>query len=115
MITIQRTVEIPADRRLVLDLPPNVPDGPVNMLLVFSREEPAEKPAAPEDDALRRVLSRKFPTIDELKAEAARKAAERQANPQGDPLLRYAGCLKDSGIFEGDAVAVQRKMRDEWD
>jgi hypothetical protein len=32
-----------------------------------------------------------------------------------DSMKKYAGCLKDSLIFEGDPVAIQRKMRDEWD
>jgi hypothetical protein len=31
-----------------------------------------------------------------------------------DSLNRYVGCLADSPAFEGHAVAIQRKMRDEW-
>jgi hypothetical protein len=121
MITIQQTVEIPADRHLVLDLPPNVPSGQMNMLLVFSHEEaaerPAEKPAVPEDDALRRVLSHKFPTIEELKAEAARKAAEQQAyfEATGRDMLKDIIDSFETTPFEGiDGVEYQRSMRDEW-
>jgi hypothetical protein len=114
MITIQRTVDIPADRRLLLDLPKAVPSGMVNIVLVVSSVDTPSEISA-NNSAIPHVLSHTFPTIEEIKAEAARKADERMANPQMDPLLRYAGCLKNSGVFEGDAVAIQRKMRDEWD
>jgi hypothetical protein len=117
MITIERTVEIPADRRIVLDLPANVPDGRVNMLLVFSREEPAEKPAAPQDDTLRRVLSHKFPTLEELKAEVERKGAEQQAyfDATGRDMLEDLIDSFKTTPFEGiDGVEYQRSMRDEW-
>jgi hypothetical protein len=35
MITLQRTVDIPADRRLTLDLPMDVPTGKVSVVLSF--------------------------------------------------------------------------------
>jgi hypothetical protein len=35
MITIQRTVSIPADRRLIVDIPPEVPEGKVSVVLSF--------------------------------------------------------------------------------
>jgi hypothetical protein len=118
MITIERTVEIPADRRLVLDLPPNAPSGRVNIVLVVSREETStEIPAAPDDDALRRVLSHKFPTIEELKAEAARKAAEQQAyfEATGRNWFEDMRASFKTTPFEGiDGVEYQRSMRDEW-
>ncbi|MDR1287872.1 MAG: hypothetical protein LBK08_09720 [Treponema sp.] len=56
-----------------------------------------------------------FPTIEELKAEAGRKAAERLAEMEKtgvDPLAQFAGCLKN--IFPEDGMEYQRKMRDEW-
>ncbi|MDR1997402.1 MAG: hypothetical protein LBQ83_03675 [Candidatus Margulisbacteria bacterium] len=31
------------------------------------------------------------------------------------PLAAYFGALKDSKVFAGDAVAIQRKIRAEWD
>ncbi|MCK5718896.1 MAG: hypothetical protein KAH84_02980 [Thiomargarita sp.] len=31
------------------------------------------------------------------------------------PLREFVGILKDSTIFSGDPVALQREMRDEWD
>jgi hypothetical protein len=27
----------------------------------------------------------------------------------------FYGCLRDSGVFEGDSVETVRRMRDEWD
>ncbi|MDR1419031.1 MAG: hypothetical protein LBI86_01530 [Treponema sp.] len=39
MIAIQKTVDIPADRRLFIDLPETVPSGITNVVLVFSQEE----------------------------------------------------------------------------
>jgi hypothetical protein len=40
MMTIQQTVTIPADRRVVFDLPDTVPIGRTNVALVFSAPEP---------------------------------------------------------------------------
>jgi hypothetical protein len=37
-MTIEQTVEIPADRRLIIDVPPEVPVGPV--ILTFTPKEP---------------------------------------------------------------------------
>ncbi|MDR1468001.1 MAG: hypothetical protein LBT00_01765 [Spirochaetaceae bacterium] len=56
-----------------------------------------------------------FPSIEELKAEARQKTAERLAEWEKtgvDPLAKYAGCLK--GVYPEDAVQYQRELRDEW-
>jgi hypothetical protein len=113
MITIQQTVNIPADRRLIVDLPPEVPSGKVSVVLSFPQA--ADTPSPKDSDPLSRLLSHKFPTIEEIKAEAAQKTKERLADPSRDSLKRYAGCLADSAVCEGDPVTIQRKMRDEWD
>jgi hypothetical protein len=34
-------------------------------------------------------------------------------HPEDYSCRKYAGCLKGSGIFKGDAVAIQRSMRDD--
>jgi hypothetical protein len=63
----------------------------------------------------RRYVPELFPSIEELKAEAKRKAAERRAEMERtgiDPLARFAGCLKD--VFTEDGVEYQRRIRDEW-
>jgi len=31
-----------------------------------------------------------------------------------DTLAGFAGCLKGDPVFSGDALEIQRKMRDEW-
>jgi hypothetical protein len=110
MITIQRTVDIPADRRLSLDftVPETIPAGKARVTVLL------DNAATQDTDPLARLLSQPSPTIEEIKAEAARKTKERLADPSRDSLNRYAGCLADSPAFEGDAVAIQRKMRDEW-
>jgi hypothetical protein len=119
MVTIERTVEIPPDRQLVLDLPETVPSGRVNIVLVVSHEEPSAKtsPEVPADHALRRVLSHKFPTLEELEAEAARKAAEQQAyfDATGRDWFQDMRDSFKTTPFEGiDGVEYQRSMRDEW-
>jgi hypothetical protein len=53
-----------------------------------------------------------FPGIEELKAEARQKTAERFAYPSGDSLQKYCGVLKD--IFTEDGLEYQRRLRDEW-
>ncbi|MDR1250223.1 MAG: hypothetical protein LBK63_13095 [Treponema sp.] len=30
-------------------------------------------------------------------------------------IMQFYGCLKDSPVFEGDPVEIQRRMRSEWD
>jgi hypothetical protein len=115
MITIEQTVDIPADRHLRLDmaLPKSVPGGRTHVVLTFSPAEAAESPA-PETHA-GVYTPEPFPSIEELKAEAKQKAAERYAEMQRtglDPLARFAGCLKY--VVPEDGLEYQQKMRDEW-
>jgi hypothetical protein len=102
MITIEQTVDIPADRRLYLDLPHSVPSGKVDIVLVLSTAEETPRAHTPTP----------FPNIESLKEEARQKTAARLACPSGDPLQKYCGILKD--VFTEDGVEYQRKMRDEW-
>jgi hypothetical protein len=30
-------------------------------------------------------------------------------------FTKYAGCLKNSSLFKGDSVAIQKELRCEWD
>jgi hypothetical protein len=30
-------------------------------------------------------------------------------------FAKYAGCLKNSSLFRGDSVTIQKEMRSEWD
>jgi hypothetical protein len=116
MITIQKTIDIPADRRLTLDLPKNIPSGRVNVCMVFDTSTEtaaslteAEPPAAETpprgDDA---------PALYPLDRREAINAIAWNYGKQNDSSRVYAGCLKGKGVFKGDPVAIQRKMRDEW-
>ena len=113
MITIQRTIDIPPDRRLVLELPKTIPRGRVDVVLTL--DTPADPAAA--EDAVSRLLNHQFPTIKELKAEAARKAAEREAYFKAtgkDPIQELLDSMDGSAFAGVDGVAYQRAIRDEW-
>jgi hypothetical protein len=110
MITIERTVDISPDRRLHLDLtlPETVPSGKTSVVLVFPAAETSKSgvqepplPYTPEP----------FPTLEELKAEAAARFAEMERTGI-DPLAKFAGRFKD--VFPEDGLEYQRMMRDEW-
>jgi hypothetical protein len=111
MIAIEQTVDIPADRRLHLDitLPESVQSGRADIVLVFSTAESVERAAGEEPGA---YTPEPFPGIEELKAEARQKTAERFACPSGDSLQKYCGILKD--VFTEDGLEYQRRLRDEW-
>jgi hypothetical protein len=53
-------------------------------------------------------------SIEECIRDAKAKTAQRLANSANDSMLKYGGYLKDSHIFDGDSVEIQRRMRDEW-
>ena len=67
----------------------------------------------PEDRRLR--LSLDLPK--ELKPGPAELYLEfLQPKPEttSDTMAGFAGCLRDDPVFAGDALEMQRKMRDEW-
>jgi hypothetical protein len=116
-MVVEQTVEVPPSREIRMTAPKAVPTGSVRVIFVFEEPEHAAKvktkrakqPSRAEQIAAR-VLAEPFPTIEELKAEADRKYAERFKDGT-DALQKYCGCLK--GVY-GDGVEYQRKMRDEW-
>jgi hypothetical protein len=79
-MTIEQTVEIQADHRLVLELPADVPTGTANVKVSISTAEKTVK------------MSRQMRNV-----------------------MKFYGCLRDSPVFEGDPVEVQRQLRSEWD
>jgi hypothetical protein len=98
-MSVTQTVEIPASRRLTIDVPREIPVG--RAVLVFN---PVTDAAVPDPK------SRRDPRTTE---EALIMAEERAADPNRKPLSRHFGTLK--GLWDGDAVAYQRALRDEWD
>jgi hypothetical protein len=91
-MTVTQTVDIPADHRLIIDVPREVPAG--RAVLSFTPTAPAQSPAR-------------------TAAEALYIATERAADPARKPLSRLFG--KCPGLLGGDGVAYQRAIRDEWD
>jgi len=89
---IEQTVEIPSNRRLFIDVPPEVPLG--KTVLTFT-------PASVYKD---------------LESAEAIWAANR-ANPEELKARLHAlqGCLGENAFGGMDGVAYQLKVREEWD
>jgi hypothetical protein len=104
-MTIEQTVEIPASRRITIDVPHEVPTGPV--ILAFMPVS-VQRPKYPQCDAVP-LPGGSYNTVEE----ALQAAAEKAADPNRKPISRLFG--KHKGIFGGDGVAYQRAVRDEWD
>jgi hypothetical protein len=96
-MSITQTVEIPANHRLTIEVPREVPAG--RAVLAFF-------PAVTDTVRLPGGNAR---TVEE----ALQMAAEKLADPNRKSLSRHFG--KHKGIFGGDGVAYQRAIRDEWD
>jgi hypothetical protein len=83
-MTIEQIVEIPADRKITVELPPDTPTGAARLKLSVSHDEGTVQKTG--------KMSR-----------------------QTRALLKLYGCLRDSPLFEGDPIEIQKKMRAEWD
>jgi len=106
-MSVTQTVEVPVNHRLTIDVPQEIPAGPV--ILTFKpaavQRTDAAKPL-PVPDVL---PGGSYSTIEEALEAAAKKAAD----PNRKPISRFFGILSP-GTY-GDGVAYQRKLRDEWD
>ena len=104
-MTITQTIEIPDDRRLIIDVPRKIPTGAA--IITFT-------PALPKDVLCQRTDIASLPGGNARTIEEALKMAEAKASdPNRKPISRLFG--KHKGIFGGDGVAYQRAIRDEWD
>ena len=94
-MTIEQTIDIPADRKIILEVPRSIPAG--KTILSFT-------PISTSD------TNEKSPRTTQ---EALQIAQAKAADPNRKPLSRHFGALK--GLWDGDEVAYQRNLRDEWD
>jgi hypothetical protein len=104
-MTIQQTVEIPASRRIYLDLPPEIPEGTVQVELTI-------QPAAEDKEMtdLKAYLEAHPP---ESQEEIIGEAEARADAPNRRPFSRHFGSVP--GAFNGDGLAYQRNIRAEWE
>jgi hypothetical protein len=112
-MTIEQTVDIPADHRLTLEIPREIPTGRTILALTLipvSATMAAKSTITAQLADLKTYLADNSPRTTE---EALQQAAERLADPNRKPISRHFGTHK--GILGGDGVAYQRKIRDEWD
>ena len=99
-MTITQTVEIPENRRLVIDVPREIPGKSV--VLTFA-------PAS----AITTTVSEALPGSSGNHEETPQAGAETTAYPNRKPISYYFGIFSPDTF--GDGVAYQRKLRDEWD
>jgi hypothetical protein len=107
MLTLKRTIDIPASREITLRAPDTVPAGRVEILIVFQTPEKQETNAVPARPC---YTPQPFPTLEELKAEAERKYQERKASGR-DSWVELYGSMPNAF---GDPVQYQRELRNEW-
>ncbi|MDR1787847.1 MAG: hypothetical protein LBR16_05285 [Treponema sp.] len=108
MLTLERTIDIPASREVRFVAPKNVPTGIVSIRVVF---QPLDAPESEAPPAKPPYTPKPFPTLEELKAESHRKYQERFKEGR-DAFEELYGCMP--GAYYGDGVKFQRELRDEW-
>ena len=98
-MSISQTVTVPANHRLVIDVPHEIPEGPVILTFTPATGQRSDAP----------LPGRTARTVEE----ALQIAAEKAADPNRKPISRHFGTLSPEAF--GDPVAYQRSLRDEWD
>ena len=93
-MSITQTVEVPANHRVTIDVPHEIPTGPV--IITFTPTSAQKHGNNPQ-------------TVEE----ALRIATERATDPNRKPISSFFGILSPNTY--GDGVAYQRAIRDEWD
>jgi hypothetical protein len=94
-MVVEQIIDIPASRRISLEVPRAIPEG--KAILRFT-------PVLAPDSA---------DSSPRTTQEALEMAQAKAADPSRKPLARHFGALK--GLWDGDEVAYQRNLRDEWD
>jgi hypothetical protein len=132
-MTIQQTIDIPANRKVHFDLvlPETVPCGRTDVILDFPNEPKVRKPGEDDEDGLnlhptaeqiaaaRGPVSKEpfrpsYGSLEEVLAAAARRADAAEADPSLNSLKEFHGIWKDSKAWgqDVDVEAEIRKMRD---
>ena len=135
-MTIEQTIDIPADHRLLFDVPQEVPEGKAKVKLSIKPIKPfklfAKRPkkdcngrtdGIPMGDGMIYYPAPPGYTPPPLSLETAalikeaEERAERERATGKSTWGSMKGCWKDSPCFAGkDGVELQREMRDdEWD
>jgi hypothetical protein len=106
-MTIEQTIDIPVNRELHLILPLSISSGRAKITLDITPLDPQKgggEGGKPAGDA----------ELEKIMKEASERARRERATGY-KPFEGLYGCLEGSGIFDGDPVEIQRKMRDEWE
>jgi len=101
-MVIEQTVEIPASRRLFIDVPPEVPVGWTKL-----RYEPFV-PRELRADAAARPVSRELPADETREERAARRRQELLAPKAFDPIKAEAARKALCGMYKTDGHDVER-------
>ena len=108
-MSITQTIEVPNSRRVILDVPKEVPTG--RTIITFTPAAFSSMPAKETQD--QRSSSAPLPGGNARTMEEAIQLAEAiAADTNRKPFSRHFGVLK--GVWEEDALAYQRAIRDEW-
>jgi hypothetical protein len=106
--TIERTIDIPVDRRLSLELPETVSCGRATVVITIIPQPVIEERAA--------QMRASIPSLDDFKRKAAAKAARRAAEGRKPFEAAIKMAAEGRNFFEGiDPVEYQRSLRNEWD
>jgi hypothetical protein len=115
---IEQTVEIPADHRLILDLPCSVPAGVKTRVVTTIVSEGVQyKPLTEKEARQRREDAVKNdPQVQKILKAGAAQAEARKSGSSRSSLKQWYGVLADSRAWgkELDAVAEIRRIRNEW-
>jgi hypothetical protein len=127
---IQKTIENPASYRITVDVPREMPVGPI--ILTFapapvSDQKPidedglnlhptAEQIAAAMAGVGKGTVQPSYDTLEEVLAAAEQRREAEKVDPSLRSLKHWHGILKDSKAWGAhlDTNAEIRKMRDEW-
>jgi hypothetical protein len=117
-MTIEQTIDIPRDRCLSIELPESAPCGSATVVVTVIPSMTARWPDTQSNQGQTAQMRTPLPVV-QAEVMDIQDACLDTALHCGRPhekqsLFKYAGCLKDSGIFEGDAMDIQRSMRSEW-